>query len=112
MNIDMGIRIQRLRDNNDLTREELAEKVGLSEKFLYEVERGKKGISADNLLKIAQALSSSCDYILTGQEGVKEIKQESKSVLELFDQKQLKKMEKIIELIHELCNDMLPSSII
>ena len=66
-NDGMGIRIQELRKERNMTREELAEKAEISTKFLYEVEMGKKGISAETLLKIGVALSTSCDYLLTGE---------------------------------------------
>lgn len=62
----VGKRIRELREKQEMTREELANKAEITVKFLYEVEKGKKGISASNLYKIAMALSTSCDYILLG----------------------------------------------
>ena len=50
-------------DNKEMTREQLAANADITTKFLYEVENGKKGLSATTLLKIANALSCSCDYI-------------------------------------------------
>ena len=91
----MGIRIQELRKERNMTREELAEKAEISIKFLYEVEMGKKGISAETLLKIAVALSASCDYLLTG-----ECKNQNRRYDNL-SQKQMKRLEKIIKLISE-----------
>ena len=69
---DVGIRIKELRESKKFTREELAEKADISSKFLYEVEKGRKGLSADTLLKISRTLSCSCDYILTGKTYEKE----------------------------------------
>ena len=63
---EVGKRIRELREKRELTREKLAEKAGITSKFLYEIENGKKGISAGNLCKVAGALSTSCDYILLG----------------------------------------------
>ncbi len=51
-NIEVGARIRELREIQNYTREGLAEKVDISAKFLYEIEMGKKGFSADTLLKI------------------------------------------------------------
>lgn len=62
----VGKRIRELREKQEMTREELANKAEITPKFLYEVENGKKGMSAGNLYKIAVALSTSCDYILLG----------------------------------------------
>lgn len=67
--IDKGIgkRIRKLREEQGMTREELAVKAEITTKFLYEIENGKKGMSANNLNKIATALDSCCDYILLGR---------------------------------------------
>lgn len=62
----VGKRIRELREKQEMTREELANRVDITAKFLYEVENGKKGMSAGNLYKISVALSTSCDYILFG----------------------------------------------
>jgi len=39
----------------------------VSPEFLYEIECGKKGISAIALYNICKALKVECDYILTGK---------------------------------------------
>lgn len=62
----VGIRIRELRESKDMTREEVAARAEITPKFLYEVESGRKGMSAGNLHRIATALSTSCDYILLG----------------------------------------------
>lgn len=56
-----------MRVKNQYTREAFAEIVGISTKFLYEIETGKKGFSANTLYKIATSLGVSCDYIITGK---------------------------------------------
>lgn len=56
----IGERIRELREIHNYTREAFAEKVDISAKFLYEIETGKKGFSADTLGKISIALSVSC----------------------------------------------------
>lgn len=43
-NIKVGERIEKLRKQKGLSREELAEMVGISSKFLYEIEKGKKDL--------------------------------------------------------------------
>ena len=66
--IHIGTRIRELREIQNYTREAFAEKIEISSKFLYEIETGKKGFSADTLCRISQALSVSCDYIMFGEE--------------------------------------------
>ena len=98
-NVEIGLRIQEIRKECNMTREELAEKSEISTKFLYEVEIGKKGLSAESVYKIAKALSTSCDYLLTGEGKCKNSK------LDKLSQKQLKRLEKIIKLIYEFCDE-------
>ena len=63
-----GERIRELREIQNYTREAFAEKIDISPKFLYEIETGKKGFSADVLGRISKALSISCDYIMFGED--------------------------------------------
>lgn len=67
-NAEAGKRIRELRERQNCTREELAGEAEISSKFLYEIETGKKGFSADTLCRIAQALYTSCDDIMFGEE--------------------------------------------
>ena len=98
-NEGMGSRIQELRKERNMTREELAEKAEISTKFLYEVEMGKKGISAESLLKIGVTLSASCDYLLTGES------KKWNGRLDNLNPKQMRKLEKIVKLIGEFCEE-------
>lgn len=97
---EMGKRIEGIREERGITRERLSEISGISTKFLYEIERGKKGFSAETLLKITSALSCSSDYILKGEETRASI---SKINLpDVFNRKQIKKLEEIVRLIYEI----------
>lgn len=62
-----GKRIQELRfAHNKMSREKLAELADISTSFLYEIETGKKGFSANVLERLADALDVKTDYILRG----------------------------------------------
>lgn len=61
-------RILELRLGRGYSREELAEMAGISSKFLYEIETGRKGFSARTLYGLARALEVSMEYIMTGKE--------------------------------------------
>lgn len=65
---EAGKRIRYIREKINYTREELSEIVDISPKFLYEIETGQKGFSANTLLKISKGLSVTCEYILSGEE--------------------------------------------
>ena len=62
-----GDRIKEIRERKNLTQDQLAIKAHLSKGFLSDVENNKKNISSQLLLKIANALGASVDYLLTGE---------------------------------------------
>ena len=61
-----GDRIREIRDDQSMTQDELALRSGLSKGFLSDVENNKRNISSQNLLKIANVLGASVDYLLRG----------------------------------------------
>lgn len=68
---ELGERIEILRMEKKLTRDQLAIRAGLSAKFIYEVEKGRKGLSVDSLMKIANGLSCSYEEILGGRRTIR-----------------------------------------
>ena len=94
-NVEIGQRIQEIRKERNMTREDLAEKAEISSKFVYEVEMGKKGFSAESVAKISRALCTSSDYLLTG-EGEKDLKK-----LEPLGPKERKQLERVVRVVHE-----------
>lgn len=62
----IGSRIKEKRLELKLTRDKLAHMAHISDKFLYDIEVGKKGMSAETLHKLAQALGVSADWLLNG----------------------------------------------
>lgn len=103
-NIQIGGRIRELREIQHYTRELLAEKVGISAKFLYEIESGKKGFSAETLCRIADALSVSCDYIMYGEEKRSTKNEKIICVLETIGPKQASHIQDILKILYEMCN--------
>lgn len=104
-NKSAGQRIQYLREVNGYTREVLAEKAKISSKFLYEIELGKKGFSADVLLNIARALAVSCDYIMTGSDRAGKSNEQILGIVESIDTKQMRRVKDILRLIQEISAD-------
>lgn len=101
-NIQVGNRIRELRELQNYTREVLAEKVGISAKFLYEIEAGKKGFSAETLCGISKALSVSCDYIMMGEDNSHHSNEKIICVLETLEPKQVSKMQDIVKILYEM----------
>lgn len=65
---EMGKRIRTQRELLGLTREQLAEKLGVSAKFCSDIELGIKGVSIQTLMKLSELLLLNTDYILFGSE--------------------------------------------
>lgn len=103
-NVQVGERIRELREVQNYTREALAEKVDISAKFLYEIEVGKKGFSAETLCKIAQALSVSCDYIMFGEEKKHKCADKIVCVLEMLKPNQVSKIQDILKILYDICD--------
>jgi transcriptional regulator with XRE-family HTH domain len=62
----VGGRIRHVRIQRGLTLERLAEKAEISKSFLWDVEQGS-GISGERLLRVANALGASLDYLMRGE---------------------------------------------
>jgi len=60
----LGEKIRKERIRLSLTQEKLAEKVDISESFMGHIERGSRKLSVDTLVKIANELDVSIDYLL------------------------------------------------
>ena len=67
-NTEVGYRIKEKRLELKLTRDKLANMAHISDKFLYDIEMGNKGMSAKTLYKLTQALEVSADWLLDGIE--------------------------------------------
>lgn len=60
----IGLRIRRQREFLGLSRERLADFLGVTQKFSSDIELGVKGMSLQTLCSISDTLSLSVDYIL------------------------------------------------
>jgi transcriptional regulator with XRE-family HTH domain len=62
-----GDRIRAIREARGMTQDQLADEAKISKGFLSEVENNKRNISSENLLRIANVLGASVDYLLRGE---------------------------------------------
>ncbi len=62
-----GERLKSLRQSLGWTQDKLAQEAKTSKSFLSEVENDKTNISGDSLLRIANALNVSLDYLMKGE---------------------------------------------
>ncbi|MDR2532927.1 MAG: helix-turn-helix domain-containing protein [Oscillospiraceae bacterium] len=65
--IAIGKRVKQQRVSKGFSREKLAQEGDISDKFLYDIEVGNKGMSADTLFRISIALDVSADWLLRGE---------------------------------------------
>lgn len=63
----VGERLSHVRNQKGLTLEQLAQKAGISKSFLWEVEHDRSNISGDKLLRVANVLGASLDFLLRGE---------------------------------------------
>lgn len=97
---DAGFRIRELRESSHLSRERFAEYTEISPKFLYEIETGQKGFSADTLYKISKKLGVSSEYILSGYSI--EDENELSAILRLFSPDQIKEIVIMLKAIFKI----------
>ncbi len=63
----IGRRIRREREMFELSREEFAEIIGLSDYYVGQLERGERQMSLPALVRIANCLHVSLDYLIWGK---------------------------------------------
>ena len=63
---EVGKRIKQQRNAKKFTRDEFAVMLGVSSKFVYEIEVGGRGMSVLTLYRISKALEISTDWLLNG----------------------------------------------
>ncbi len=101
LNVQIGERIKELRMLNKYTREDLANKVGISVKFLYNIEQGKQGFSSETLLALSEVFHVKCDYILKGSTE-SAYSNELLEVIDMFDESQMITLVKVLKDIYEM----------
>lgn len=100
---EIGARIRELREIKHYSRKVLAGKIDVSTKFLYEIEAGKKGFSAEILSRLSTALSVSCDYIMFGEAEEKYDAEKIICALKILEPQQIRMMQDIVKVLYEIC---------
>ena len=66
LNTEIGNRIRLVREAQNKTRDQVAESADISSHFLFEIETGKKSMTAKTIINLSRALHVTTDYILLG----------------------------------------------
>ncbi|MDO4477033.1 MAG: helix-turn-helix domain-containing protein [Clostridia bacterium] len=101
-NKKLGLKIKKLRERRKLTREKLGEMAEISDRFIYDIETGQKGISAETLYKLSRALNVTSDYLLFEVEENKNELSYVTEILKNLSPSELESVEKIILEISKL----------
>ena len=65
-NTEIGSRLRSSREAMRMSREEFAERVGITSRFCADIERGRVGMSLETLMNACTTLRISSDYLLWG----------------------------------------------
>jgi len=68
--MNLGQRIKEKRQALGLTQEELADNLGTTPQHISAIEQDKRTPSLQLLVKLAEELGATVDYLLTGKEGI------------------------------------------
>jgi len=90
---EAGDRIRRIREARDVTQVELAKTLGITQSNVSEMERGVRGITTHQVVRLAKALRVSIDEILLGANGASEKAPLSRLKL----QRRIQRIEKLPE---------------
>lgn len=101
---EMGRRIRNKREFLGMSREKLAEKLGVSSQFINDIEYGYKGMSLKNFYSLCQILRLPSDYVLAGirenEENDYELAQARDNVMDILcrcNARELEGIEKIVQ---------------
>lgn len=97
----IGRRIKSARNEQNLTQEELADKINVSVAFMSRVERGNSKINLQRLTQIAEILMVSPGYLLTGSNTASKdyLREDFREVLEKCTPEQQRLIYQISELV-------------
>ncbi|MGN0714891.1 MAG: helix-turn-helix domain-containing protein [Anaerovoracaceae bacterium] len=102
---EIGRRVRLRREDLGLSREQLAEKIDVSNQFIADIEYGNRGMSLETLYKMSKILQTSADYFLAGKiyeekdEETALFLQEINAALDKCSKAQLKDVSQMIRII-------------
>lgn len=64
MKVGSGNRIRELREAKGISGTKLAEMIGISPQYLYDLERGEKRLNEETIARLTEVLKVSADYLL------------------------------------------------
>lgn len=102
--LEMGKRINEKRKSLRLSQEELAERVEVTKQTVSRAENGQRELGAKNVARLAKALETSADYLLTGTRTDVDAMILDSRIRNLTDQ-QYRYLEEHIRVFLAMCED-------
>lgn len=99
----IGLRIKKLRLSKGFSQEKLADIMGISPKYLSNIERGKENPTLDMFIKLANALNIEVSEVFnySHEKSPKELRQSITDLLKDGDANQLKLLARIAKAIYQ-----------
>ena len=97
INITVGKRVWEARKKEKMTREQLAEKINVSTRFLADVESGETGVSISTLKALSEALLVSADYLIGNEKASEEMHTRINGLVGRIPEAYVKSVETILE---------------
>lgn len=94
--IQIGERIRRLREQNGWSRDTFSEKIGISNMYLCQIEKGQKNGSLPLIVKISGTLNVSLDFLIYGDYSIDVNKQEIIELVNTASNRQLKIIKEVL----------------
>ena len=66
LNLEIGQRIQKLREQKGRSRKDLAQRAKITEQSVFYIETGRRGLSSHTVCNISRALNVTSDFLLFG----------------------------------------------
>ena len=82
--MNIGERIKILRKEKNWNQTELGEKIGLGDKAVSSIEKGRNAPSAELIIKLSEIFEVSTDYLLKGVETERRISETEQEILEVL----------------------------
>lgn len=102
---EMGRRMLCRRKELGLTQEQVSELAGMAHQQYNKSENGKTLLSSDSLLRIAVALNTSTDYLLTGKDDLLRY-YDTLKLLEKMSERQLALTQRVLQSMLEFSDEV------
>lgn len=105
---NVGKRIRQCRKQLGLTQEQLSEKINIAPNYLGQIENGIRGVNLTNLVKIANALGITFDYLMSdvNSTAIEESDSIKKQWLALLEDRSPTEQQRLIKIVTDLSHNI------